>query len=133
MYHVPGIRYDIAAVRSIPYHQYLVPEYSYVLLLLYFYFGKKRISPATSVILIHGSGLCIHEEQPTKATRPNEAMSDRLVLVLSLPLLLLLPLLPALPLPLLCCYRHRTDNVRREPVSVYSRGVGMLYAFLFPS
>ena len=107
MYHVPGIRYDIAAVRSIPYHQYLVPEYSYVLLLLYFYFGKKRISPATSVILIHGSGLCIHEEQPTKATRPNEAMSDRLALLLSLLLFLMLPLLPALPMLLLCCYQHR--------------------------
>ena len=70
-----------------------------------FYFEKKkkkRVSPARSVILIHGSDLCMHEEQPTKAARPNEAMSDRLVLLLSLLLLLLLPLLPALPLPLLC-------------------------------
>ena len=35
-------------------------------------------------------------------TRPNEVMSERLVLLLSLLLLLLLPLLPALPLLLLC-------------------------------
>ena len=48
------------------------------------------------------SALCMHEEQPTKSARPNEAISDRLVLLLSLVLLLLLPLLPALPLLLLC-------------------------------
>ena len=48
------------------------------------------------------SALCMHEEQPTKSARPNEAMSDWLVLLLSLLLLLLLSLLPALPLLLLC-------------------------------
>ena len=49
----------------------------------------------------------MHEEQPTRAARPNEAMSDRLVLLLSLLLFLMLPLLPALPMLLLCCYQHR--------------------------
>ena len=92
-----------------------------------FYFGKKNVSPVRSAILIHGLDLCMHEEQPTKAARPNKAMRDRLVLLLLLQLLLLLPLLPAFPLLLLCCYRYRTDNVRREPVSVYSRRVGLLY------
>ena len=130
MYLVSGMIQQTCEVPGIFYHQYLVPEYSYILPLK-FISEKKSVSPARSVILIHDSDLCMHEEQTTKAARPNEAMSDRLVLLLSL-LLLLLPLTPDLPLLLLCCYRHRTDNVRREPVSVYSRGVGMLYVFLFP-
>ena len=88
------------------YHQYLAPEYSYVLS-LHLISEKKNVSPARSVILIHGSDLCMHEEQPTRAARPNEAMSDRLVLLLSLLLFLMLPLLPALPMLLLCCYQHR--------------------------
>ena len=81
--------------------------------------------------MIYGSDFRMNELQPTKAARPHEAMCDRLVLLLLLLLLLLLPLLPALPLVLLCCYRYRTDNVRREPVSVFSRGVGLLYTFCF--
>ena len=94
------------------YHQYLAPEYSYVLS-LHLISEKKNVSPARSVILIHGSDLCMHEEQPAKAARPKEAMAGRLLLLLSLLLLLRLPLLPASPLLQLCCYRHRTDNVRR--------------------
>ena len=69
---------------------------------------RKTYRPQGSyLVLIHGSDLCMHEEQPTKAARPNEAMSDRLVLLLSLLLFLMLPLLPALPMLLLCCYQHR--------------------------
>ena len=44
MYHVPGIRYDTAAVQSILYHQYLIPEYSYVLPLHFISEKKKRIA-----------------------------------------------------------------------------------------
>ena len=101
MYLVSGmIQQQQYEVPGILYHQYLVPEYSYVLP-LHFISEKKSVSPVRSVVLIHGPALCMHQEQPTKSARPNEAMSDGLVLLLSLLLLLLLPLLPALPL-LLC-------------------------------
>ena len=114
MYHVPGIRYDTAAVRST---WYVIPPVPGTRIFIntsaVFYFGKKNVLPARTVILIHGSDLCMHEEQPAKAARPKEAMAGRLLLLLSLLLLLRLPLLPASPLLQLCCYRHRTDNVRR--------------------
>ena len=85
---IPGIRYDTAAVRSTWYAIPPVPGTRiFIRTSTAFYFGKRRkksVSPARSVILIHGSALCMYEERPTKLASPNKAMSGRLVLLLSL-------------------------------------------------
>ena len=103
------------------------------LLPLHFVSEILRTSPTGSVILIHGSELCMREDRPTKAARPNEATCDRPALLLLLLILLLLPLLPALPLLRLChcLYRNRLRTKGTRNV-VLAEG-GVLYTFLFPS
>ena len=82
---IPGIRYDTAAVRSTWYAIPPVPGTRiFIRTSAAFYFEKKSVSRATLVTLIHGSALCMYEEQPTKLASPNKAMSGRLVLLLSL-------------------------------------------------
>ena len=67
-------------------------------------FRKKKKSIARKVGRTDSRFRFIYARRATHqvGTRPNEAMSERLVLLLSPLLLLLLPLLPALPLLLLC-------------------------------
>ena len=92
----------------------------------------KRISPAGSVILIHGSDLCMHEEQPTKAARPNEAMCDRLVMLLLL-LLLLLPCCSAARFATAVAVVLPIPHIRREKgtrIGVLAGGGAAVHIFV---
>ena len=135
MYHVPGARYDTAtAVRSTWYTIPPVPGTRiFIRTSTVFYFGKTSVSPARSVILIHGSASCMHEEQPTKSAhvRTRRCLKGWCCYCRRY----YCCCYHCCPLCHCCCCADTdtVDNVRRDAVSVYSPGVRMLYTFSFPS